>query len=70
MEFRTIEYMKRKDVNTDNCSVAPAALENIKKADPEEGMVLRLLIDSANMLTIEYANIISIDNIREATKLK
>ena len=66
MEFRKIEYIKRKNINTDNCGISQDAQIELDKAKPEDNMIIRLLIDDSNMVHIEFAALITTENIRRA----
>lgn len=69
MEFRTIKYMRKKDINIDNTIVSDEALANYHSLTGNTEMVLRLMVDDNNKVHIEYMNKISINNIREACKI-
>ena len=69
MEFRKILYIKNKKINTKNCSMPDWVRDKLKVYDPDESMVLRILVDNDNKVVIEYANPITLENIRDATKL-
>ena len=69
MEFRKILYLKNKEVNMNNCSMSDDIKNILEKNKPETPLVLRILVDSSNMVIIEYASPISIETIREACKL-
>ena len=69
MEFRKILYIKNKNVNTKNCSMPDWVRDKFRVYDAEESMVLRILVDNDNKVVIEYANPISLENIRDATNV-
>lgn len=69
MEFRKILYLKNKEVNINNCSMSNNVKNVLEKNDPETPLVLRILVDSSNMVVIEYASPISLETIREACKI-
>ena len=69
MEFRKILYIKNGKINTKNCSMPNWVKDKLRVYDPEESMVLRILVDNDNKVVIEYANPITLENIRDATKI-
>lgn len=66
MEFTTIRYIKRKNINLKNCGISKDARTELDKAKPEDNMILRLLIDDSNMVHIAFAALITTENIRRA----
>ena len=69
-EFRTIRYMKRKDINLNNCDILLDAKVEIDKVNPEDAMILRICIDKNNIIIIEFAGLINYENIRKACEVK
>ena len=61
--------MKRKNINLENCGISKDARTELDKAKPEDNMIIRLLIDSSNIVHIEYAGLITTENIREACEI-
>jgi len=65
-EFRTIKYMLKKDIHLNRGQFTQQAKKAIDNANSKDAMVLRLLIDRNNIVVIEYAGLITRENIRNA----
>jgi len=70
MEFRKIIYLQNKNINKNNCIISEQAISHLELSKPETSMVLRILVNEENIVVIEFAKPISLEAIREATKLE
>jgi len=68
VEFRTIRYFKRSDIKS-YMKRTKQAHDALVDMPLEKEVVVRLLIDSSNIVVIEFAGEITIENIRKATEL-